>query len=130
MREVRKLVGPDIVLFTSVEPLIEALHGEVDVPKISKRLGTSVTSTVTADFTGIDWAIIGGESASDADRRDMDMAWFKEALRLCRAAGLQVWSKQDSGYRNGLTGRISPNDLHAELPLAKTDSLRTFYATT
>ncbi len=50
--------------FVSFEPLIGPV-GEVDL-------------------SGIDWAIVGGESEPDDIRREMDHAWAREIYRQCR----------------------------------------------
>ena len=53
---------PAAVKFVSFEPLVEC------IPDV--------------DLTGIDWAIIGGESGPDY--RPMDPAWARNLIRACR----------------------------------------------
>lgn len=56
----------------------------------------------------IDWVVVGGESGPKA--RPCDVAWIRSAVEQCRAAGVPVFVKQDSGPRPGLQGRI-PDEL-------------------
>jgi protein gp37 len=63
---------PATVRFASIEPLLECL-GRVD-------------------FTGINWAIIGGETGSGA--RSMDTAWVETIIEQCRAQNIAPWVKQ------------------------------------
>ena len=60
------------VRFLSCEPLLESLDG--------------------IDFTGIDWAIVGGESGPSARR--MDLGWAQSVLWQSRAAGTAYFFKQ------------------------------------
>lgn len=57
---------------------------------------------------GISWLICGGESGPCA--RQCDLAWIRSAVEQCRAAGVPVWVKQDSGPQPGRQGRI-PDEL-------------------
>ncbi len=54
------------------------------------------------------WVIVGGESGPRA--RPMDLAWARSLVAQCRAAGVAVFVKQDSGPRPGMQGRI-PDEL-------------------
>jgi len=56
----------------------------------------------------LDWVVVGGESGSE--HRPMNMAWLASIVARCRANGIPVWVKQDSGFRSGLQGAI-PDDL-------------------
>lgn len=68
--------------FVSFEPLVECIPG------------------TDLDLSGVDWAIIGGESHPDADvRRDMDPAWARNLVRACRRQDVAVFFKQHSGAR-------------------------------
>jgi protein gp37 len=44
------------------------------------------------DLTGIHWAVIGGESGPGA--RPIDLAWVRDLIARCRAAGVAVFVKQ------------------------------------
>lgn len=63
--------------FISFEPLVEC------IPKV--------------DLSGIDWAIIGGESGDD--RREMQPAWARNLVRACKRQDVAVFFKQHSGRR-------------------------------
>jgi len=63
---------PAAVRFLSIEPLLENM-GELDL-------------------TGIDLIIFGGESGPDA--RPCDLAWIRDGVRQCKAAGVSAFVKQ------------------------------------
>jgi protein gp37 len=63
---------PAAIRFLSVEPLLEDL-GEIDL-------------------TGIDWAIVGGESGTAA--RPCELDWIRAIVRQCKAAGVAAFVKQ------------------------------------
>jgi protein gp37 len=63
---------------------------------------------------GIGWAIFGGESG--ARYRAMDLAWLRSGLAQCRAAGVPVFTKQDSGVKPGTQGRIPDSLWLKEFP--------------
>jgi protein gp37 len=64
--------------WVSFEPLVE-------------RLGISAV-----DLEGIDWVVIGGESGSKADRREMDHAWAREIRDAAKDLDIPVFFKQSS----------------------------------
>lgn len=72
------------VKFVSFEPLIGAV-GKVDL-------------------TGIDWAIVGGESGPHA--RPMNEEWAIEIRDQCRAAKVAFFFKQWGGFRPKTGGRL------------------------
>jgi protein gp37 len=47
-------------------------------------------------LTHMDWAVIGGESGSEEDRRHMDHAWARQVRDAARANGVPVYFKQSS----------------------------------
>jgi protein gp37 len=63
---------PAAVRFLSCEPLLGPLDG--------------------LDLTGIDWAIVGGESGPGA--RPMDLAWATDVIEQCQQAGTAAFVKQ------------------------------------
>ena len=67
--------------FVSFEPLVECIPG------------------TDLDLTGIDWAIVGGESGPDESRREMDPAWARNVVRACWRQDVAVFFKQHSGPR-------------------------------
>jgi protein gp37 len=68
------------VRFVSFEPLIE----DLSIP----------------DLTGIDWAIVGGESGRI--HRPMDQLWARKIRDACQRYGTAYFYKQDSGHRTEL----------------------------
>jgi protein gp37 len=56
------------------------------------------------DLTGIDWAIVGGESGPHA--RPMSEAWAIEIRDQCRAANVAFFFKQWGGTRPKSGGRL------------------------
>jgi protein gp37 len=67
---------PAALRFLSLEPLLEDL-GELDL-------------------SGIDWAIIGGESGPGA--RPCNVKWVRSIVRQCREAGVAPFVKQLGAY--------------------------------
>lgn len=56
------------------------------------------------DLSGFEWAVVGGETASPEDRRDMEHAWAREIRDQCREQDVAFFFKQSSGRRPD-TGR-------------------------
>jgi protein gp37 len=71
------------VRFLSIEPLLEDLG--------------------TVDFSGIHWAIVGGESGPGA--RAMKAAWVESLLMQCKANEVPFFFKQWGGVQKKRTGR-------------------------
>jgi len=44
----------------------------------------------------IDWVVVGGETAPDEHRREMEHAWAREIYRACRVADVPFFFKQSS----------------------------------
>ena len=63
-------------LFVSFEPLVGPV-GDVDL-------------------LGFDWAIVGGESGPDDDRREMDHEWARDIRRQCQRDDVAFFFKQSS----------------------------------
>jgi len=63
---------PAAIRFLSLEPLLGPLP--------------------SLDLTGIDWAIIGGESG--AGSRPLDLGWVRDLIGQCREAGTAIFVKQ------------------------------------
>jgi protein gp37 len=90
---------PAVVRFASFEPLLG------DLGDLSPWL------------SWLSWAIVGGESGGT--RRPMDLGWLLSIVAQCHAAGVPIWVKQDSAFKDEQQGRI-PADVWAlkQLPLA------------
>jgi protein gp37 len=86
--------APAAVRFLSIEPLLEDL-GEFDI-------------------SGIDWAIVGGESGPGA--RPMEQAWVERIQTLCNKQGVSFFFKQWGGVQKSKTGRILNGRTFDEMP--------------
>lgn len=94
---------PAAVRWVSYEPALEP----VDFTKCAWRCpdcGSAMYDSARADnrchcsssdgveFEGIDWIIVGGESGPGA--RPFDVAWARQTIAACKAAGVAVFCKQ------------------------------------
>ena len=77
------------------------------------------------DLTGIDWAILGGESGPGS--RPLDLAWVRDLIARCREAGTAVfvkqlgsqWARANGGSDHGTDWSLWPEDLRVrEFPRA------------
>ncbi len=85
---------PAVIRFVSFEPLIGPVTG--------------------ADLTGIQWAIVGGESGPRA--RPMEPGWVDEIEALCRSAGAAFFFKQWGGKNKKASGRSLRGRTFDEFP--------------
>lgn len=76
--------------WVSFEPLIEPI-GEVALDHI-------------------DWAVVGGESGAEDDRREMEHEWGREILEQCREENVAFYFKQSSGSRPETGTRLTVFD--------------------
>jgi protein gp37 len=86
---------PAFIRFISFEPLIGSV-GKVDL-------------------SGIDWAIVGGESGPRA--RPMEPDWVEQIEDRCRAFGTAFFFKQWGGTNKKATGRTLNGRTYDEMPL-------------
>jgi protein gp37 len=86
--------------FVSFEPLLGSVNG--------------------VNLTGIQWAIVGGESGPRA--RPMQRAWVEEIQLACRTAGTAFFFKQWGGVRKDRTGRTLKGAIFDEMPAARLPS--------
>lgn len=93
---------PAAVRFISFEPLIG-------------RVGA-------LNLTGIDWAIVGGESGPHA--RPMSELWVAEIFDACRQSDTAFFFKQWGGVRKDLTGRVLNGRTYDEMPVPKNHQTR------
>jgi len=84
------------VRFVSFEPLLGSVTG--------------------ADLTGIQWAIVGGESGPHS--RPMAEQWVSDIEITCREAGAAFFFKQWGGVRKKRTGRRFRGQIFDEMPRA------------
>jgi protein gp37 len=86
--------APAAVKFLSIEPLLQDL-GDFDI-------------------SGIDWAIVGGESGHGA--RSMEPEWVERILNLCRSQKVDFFFKQWGGVHKSKTGRSLHGKTYDEMP--------------
>lgn len=85
---------PAAVRFLSLEPLLGP------VPSL--------------DLTGIDWAIVGGESGRNA--RPMEEDWVREIAAKCAESGTALWVKQMGAVWADRNGVKAPAHTMSEFP--------------
>lgn len=76
-----------------------------------------IGSVVGADLSGIDWAIVGGESGPRS--RYMDEAWVDEIYEACEDAGAAFFFKQWGGRNKKAAGRSYRGQTWDALPEAR-----------
>ncbi len=86
--------APAAVKFLSIEPLLEDLGA--------------------FDISGLDWAIIGGESGHGA--RPMEEEWVDKILKLCRREDVAFFFKQWGGIHKSTAGRLLHGKTYDEMP--------------
>jgi protein gp37 len=86
--------APAAIRFLSIEPLLEDL-GDFNI-------------------SGIDWAIVGGESGPGA--RPMEQAWVECVLHLCEQEHVLFFFKQWGGVRKSKTGRLLHSRTFDDMP--------------
>lgn len=90
--EIRKV--PAAIRFVSLEPLIGSVG--------------------TGDFSGIQWAIVGGESGPQA--REMKHEWVREIKAMCKRSGTAFFFKQWGGKNKKATGRLLNGRTYDNMP--------------
>ena len=85
---------PAAIRFVSFEPLIGSVG--------------------SGDLTGIQWAIVGGESGPRS--RDMDPEWVDEIEVMCRRSDTAFFFKQWGGKNKKAAGRIRNDQTYDEMP--------------
>jgi protein gp37 len=73
------------------------------------------------DLSGIDWAIVGGESGPRA--RPMRSEWVQQIENQCRASGTAFFFKQWGGKNKKSTGRMLNGRTFDEMPADHTSLL-------
>jgi protein gp37 len=86
--------APVAMRFLSIEPLLEDL-GEFDI-------------------SGIDWAIVGGESGPGA--RPMEQAWVERIMMLCEKQRVSFFFKQWGGVQKSKAGRVLNGRTFDDMP--------------
>lgn len=73
-------------------------------------------SVANVDLSGIQWAIVGGESGPRA--RPMMEAWVDQIEAACRMSGTAFFFKQWGGSRKKAAGRVYRDKIFDEMPRA------------
>jgi len=89
---------PAAVRFISFEPLLSAIPEDTDL-------------------SGIDWAIVGGESGAGA--RPMDPTWVTGLQTLCDTQEVAFFFKQWGGFNKKASGRLLNGKTWDAMPIAK-----------
>lgn len=93
---------PAAVHWASLEPLLDS----IDLSAI--RVVQNGTCETKERYPGLDWVVVGGESGQS--RRQMAMEHARSLIAQCKAAGVPIFVKQDSGQRPGMQGRFTAEE--------------------
>ena len=111
-------VLPNVWLGTSVEDerVLDRLDSIRRVPAAIRfvSLEPLIGSVAQGDLTGIDWAIVGGESGPRA--REMNPEWVDEIEAMCRRSGTAFFFKQWGGKNKKAAGPLLRGRTYDELP--------------
>jgi protein gp37 len=109
---------PNVWLGTSVEDnhVLNRLDAIRQVPAAIRfvSLEPLIGSVAEGDLTGIDWAIVGGESGPRA--REMKPEWVDEIEAMCRSSGTAFFFKQWGGKNKKAAGRMLNGKTYDEMP--------------
>ena len=113
---------PNVWLGTSVEDgrVLSRLDDLRRVPAAIRfvSLEPLIGSVVHGDLTGIDWAIVGGESGPRS--RVMKPEWVDEIQAMCQESGTAFFFKQWGGNNKKAAGRVLHSRTYDEMPLVAT----------
>jgi len=112
---------PNVWLGTSVEDgrVLGRLDSLRCVPAAIRFVSFEplIGSVAAGDLTGIQWAIVGGESGPRS--RDMDPEWVDEIEAMCRRVGTAFFFKQWGGKNKKATGRLLRGRTYDEMPVLR-----------
>lgn len=110
---------PNVWLGTSVESMevFERIDHVRRTPAAVRFISFEplLGSVAEADLTGIDWAIVGGESGPKA--RAVEVTWVEEIEALCRRHSTAFFFKQWGGTNKKQAGREFNGRTYDEMPL-------------
>ncbi len=114
----RKDIGSHIWLGITIEnrqhiDRIDYLRS-VDCPIRFISFEPLIGSVGEIDFTGIHWAIIGGESGPNY--RSVKEEWIQEIIGQCEEQNVKIFFKQWGGFRPKSNGRIINGRTYDEFP--------------
>jgi protein gp37 len=109
---------PNVWLGASVEDgrVLNRLEAVRPVPAAVRfvSLEPLIGSVADGDLTGINWAIVGGESGPRA--REMKPEWVDEIEAMCRRSGTAFFFKQWGGKNKKAAGRMLNGQTYDEMP--------------
>lgn len=109
---------PNVWLGTSIEDgrVLHRLDAIRQVPAVVRfvSLEPLIGSVAAGDLSGIDWAIVGGESGPRA--REMKPDWVEEIEAMCRRSGTAFFFKQWGGKNKKAAGRMLNGRTYDEMP--------------
>jgi protein gp37 len=109
---------PNVWLGASVEDgrVLDRLDAIRQVPAAVRFVSFEplIGSVAAGDLSGIDWAIVGGESGPRA--REMNPEWVEEIESMCRGSGTAFFFKQWGGKNKKATGRTLNGRTYDEMP--------------
>lgn len=117
-------VLPNVWIGTSVEN--DAVLDRIDDLRATRAAIRFISfepligSVAAADITGIDWAIVGGESGPGA--RPMPDKWVHEIEEMCRRNRTAFFFKQWGGKNKKAAGRLLNGRTYDEMPRRRTSS--------
>jgi len=118
LRDPRFPVLPNVWLGTSVEDarVLGRLDALRTVPAAIRfvSLEPLIGSVAAGDLTGIDWAIVGGESGPRS--REMQPEWVDEIEAMCRRSGTAFFFKQWGGKNKKAAGRMLNGRTYDAMP--------------
>jgi len=114
----RKNIGSHIWLGVTIEnrqhtDRIDYLR-RIDCPIRFISFEPLIGSVGEIDFTGIHWAIIGGESGPRY--RPVKEEWIQEIIKQCEEQNVKIFFKQWGGFRPKSNGRIINGRTYDEFP--------------
>ncbi|HTO65224.1 MAG TPA: DUF5131 family protein [Bradyrhizobium sp.] len=122
-RDLRVL--PNVWLGTSVEnaDYLDRIDHLKDIKAAVRFISFEplLGSVASADLSGIQWAIVGGESGPRA--RPMNPHWVKEIKSSCRRFGTAFFFKQWGGKNKKAAGRKFNGRTYDEMPLIEKAAL-------
>ena len=89
--------------------------------QVVEKLEPLIGSLKNLELSGIDWAIVGGESGYGA--RPIQEDWVIEIRNQCQKAGVAFFFKQWGGVNKKKTGRLLEGRTWNEMPEEKAQAI-------
>jgi protein gp37 len=122
MRAIARVVPPNVWLGTSIENdrWVKRADFLRETPQAIRFLSLEplLGPLPSLDLTGIDWAIVGGESG--AGHRPIDPQWVRDIRDRCLEAGVAFFFKQWGGITPKAGGRLLDGRTWDDMPAQQT----------